>query len=109
MAKTEKVEAAKIARTWRHSVQRIEDNEGARLELSIRARPRNKSNAAIMTGMYAGPGWRKVPKGSWRLSQITKSENKASAVPDTLSVVNSVTFVLFVLVYLKVFVPRVDF
>lgn len=33
---------------------------------------------------------------------MTKSENKTSAAPDTLSVVKSVTFVLFVLECLKV-------
>src|SRR4029450_13525954 len=87
MAKTAKTHAANIAKAWRHSVQRSDDSEGARPAVNMRRTPKIRSSEAKRTGTYAGPGWRKVPSGRWRLSQITSSANSARMLAEARSVV----------------------
>src|SRR5438445_3610273 len=87
MAKTAKMDAPKIAKAWRHSFQRIDDNNGVRPPASTTKTAKIKSNKARRIGKNAGPGWRTVPSGRCRLSQITKTAKKASTVPEARSVV----------------------
>src|SRR5947208_6004271 len=87
MAKTEKTDAVKIATAWRHSVQPIDENNGARPPVITTKIPKVKSSRASRIGTKAGPGCRNVPSGRTRLSQITTTAKRASTVPESRSVV----------------------
>src|SRR2546425_1006691 len=55
MAKTEKIDAVKIATAWRHSVQPIDENNGARPPVITTKIPKVKSSRASRIGTKAGP------------------------------------------------------
>src|SRR5207244_5591242 len=87
MAKTEKIDAVKIATAWHHSVQPIDENDGARPRVITTENPKVKSSRASRIGTKAGPGCRNVPSGRTRLSQITTTAKRVSTVPENRSVV----------------------